>query len=460
MNSEVIYGFYTIVVILYCFSYLLKTKFDNVFLIIILTISFMQGGLAILGIAGQNNINLFVELLIYLLFISTLLKTKTFRYKGLFSILILLVFSMFASFLINNTNIVLFIQFIRLYFVVFIILWCAIHLNTNFKNIKSLLVFIRSMFVLQLISGLYKLLILGQMEPYIGTMSILGGSLTTAFAMVFFCFLLSEYLFDEISLKKLILILCFLLIFVIAGEKRVIFIYLPLLSFFGYFVFKRMEKPPKLYYNFKNIFILTVISAIIIFTVIVFNPTLNKEKKLGGSFDLEFVNVYISEYLSLDGKNNNYDPRSRTDAPLMIYNLFSNKDIKYLLFGFGPGFIEKNILTATNNYEKISSNDEILYAKYGISYGARTGFLWLGLQIGLVGMTIYLVFFYKLYKHIKINYSITKVIDNKVKMGIIIAVIALAIDFFTYSKVLISNNPVSLTLFLLIGLSLNKNENE
>ena len=135
----------------------------------------------------------------------------------------------------------------------------------------------------------------------------------------------------------------------------------------------------------------------------------------------------------------------RANAIPSTFNYVNNKGKDYLLFGFGPGHIIGSFLVN----EKRSIQDI-----HNLPYGNRSGFVWLFLQIGILGALAYFLFIlnilcsttkiYKEYKNKRENASIL--------LGIIGAVFLLIFDFSFYSVSFITNGVTMPVLLYLLAI--------
>lgn len=300
----------------------------------------------------------------------------------------------------------------------------------------SIIQFVRKviiiLFLIQPIAAIIKLGTIGPMESYIGTMSMREGSLTTLAVMVPFAYLFGTYLYQQ-KRRYLILMLLFV-IFGLAGEKRAIFVFLPpvLLSMFLFQMYVRKVKAISI---LKSGFMLAVLGMSLVYTIVRMNPTLNPDGKVGGEFDIAFTVDYVERYAN---RGTNLNDMSRTQAIQYLSGYLLSQDPLILLFGEGAGKLSEATL---------DSNKSPIHYYYGIRYGGRMGIAWVFLQIGLVGLILYLYLFIKMLRFV-IRYSqdpMTKVIF----FGIWISVM---LDMMIYSMASIRYFVISGVLFCMFGM--------
>ena len=277
-----------------------------------------------------------------------------------------------------------------LYFLVFTLLsylyFIVIVNDADVSKNKKILKFITVLFFIQLPAALIKYLVLGQSEKGgIGTLSLEGGSISTVLPMFAVAVLFSYYLFNK---KKSYLIYIFLFtIFAVIGGKRAIIIFFPVIIFLASFLFIFLMKK-QINYR-KNIRILLSVSAIaflIIYIGVRLNPTLNPDKELFGSFDLNYVVNYVDSYTTQD-KVAHFQMRRK--AGLIYFSKYVwNNGIFHALFGEGPGKLVQS---------RFNERSGKMMDEFGVRYGGRMGYIWLLLQVGYLGAFVYLSLFIKMF---------------------------------------------------------------
>ena len=162
---------------------------------------------------------------------------------------------------------------------------------------------------------------------------------------------------------------------------------------------------------------------------------MNPEGKIGGSIDLKYVGNFLESYnLNKRGKYARY--YGRGDAPAAVLRLLRKGDT--ILFGFGAGDLVPNRYNNPYGFRLA----DFIGIKYNIGYGARTGVLWMILQVGILGTSLYLLFYVFLFNQLRkrIKYYND---DNKVLGIILIGVFAVfVLDYLTYSTVMIKNRQL------------------
>ena len=319
-----------------------------------------------------------------------------------------------------------------------------------FHNIKlpdidreNLLKFIILLFSSQIVVNLARYPITNQTEYYIGTISLLNGSITAIFALVGITFSFSAYLYKR-KLVYIILIFGFF-IFSVVGIKRGHLFLLPLLLLIQYIVYLRYTQE-----NFlRNALIITPVILIVTGLLMYFSftlvPSLNPENIMGGSFDPAYVINFIDHYLNPGRPIEGIQYFGRGEAPLAVYELLKNNGLLSLLLGLGPGDI--NMSKYTIGTDIIESEIFLTGIKYNIGYGARTGVLFSAMQIGFLGAIVYFLFVFKVFSQFfnKSFYANEIPVDNKIiALGLAGFLGVFIFDFFAYSQVTFQNVPIIL----------------
>ncbi len=210
--------------------------------------------------------------------------------------------------------------------------------------------------------------------------------------------------------------------------------------------------------NFKFIrkVILVIFYAVIMVLMFIsLNPRANPENKVGGSIDFEYLYEFTQMYNSTRVKTEggrDIEGSGRYEAPVVAIDRLTDGGVINLFFGFGPGAIVKSGYLPYENP---------LLDKYNIGYGGRIGFVWIIMQIGIVGTVLFLLFHiylfrrvFKTYRKQSISMSHGQVIAQLTVVGFSILYF---IDYFTYSSLLIKDPTVTLVYFFSIYYVLVRN---
>lgn len=423
----------------------------NTFLInLIIIIAFTEGAISLIGPSESSMRTLREILIIFLFSFSLIQKTfnnsklyggaKKYWYYGFGYITILFLVAIISMIHNEKSGIEFFLFFLRI-LPPFLFFWAIVKINFN---VNKVLFTLKSMVILQIPAVIIKYFIIGISESGgIGMMSIHAGSLSTIFPLFVISYIFSVYLSRK-NKKSIILIFLFLL-FGLIGGKRALIVYTPALLFFILIFYNKGFKK-KLKNSFaKQIFGLAILGFISFYFIARFNPNLNPEQKIGGSFDIEHI-IDISTAYNTATYEVGF---SRVDAPEVLYSFLTKKGGDMLiLFGLGPGDIIQSSLN--NKYPGVENDRQLLMYKYGLGYGLRIGVLWTAMQVGLIGTLIYVLFFFKIFRRIfKILKMSTSSVTKEYCLGFLGMVFVLFLDYFTYSATFFYSGSISLSFFLI-----------
>lgn len=422
-----------------------SVKRDNIFIFLILTLAFCEGIFDITLLTASNN-RLLRDFLILLFFTIRFHKTINFRFKFVLPVLLMILIS-FISMLLNKTSITQYLLFSRRVFFPIILFWSIYNSQFEIDKNNKFIKYIIYLYIIQIVFSVYKLFLIGLDENYIGSISIRGGSLTTIYTLMGSAVAFIYFLYFK--QKKYLFLIFGFLFFGIVGGKRAIVIFLPILLYIiFYFYIKSNNKGLNI--NFlKVLFSVVFFSIIFSYIIVITNPSLNPENKVGGSFDIVYVTDYMNSYNNDDRKG-----LGRQSAPEFVLNLMGSKGFEKILLGFGPGDI---ISSSVNKKKGVNGDEELVMQKYDLWYGSRTGFLWTSMQIGILGLTCYILFFIAIFRQFK------KAIHKEYKKPLFLALLAFIIiffiDYFTYSATFTYSNVFTYILFVFMGIGLKEYDN-
>ena len=431
---------------------LFRSKFFYIYVFIILAFSFGVIDVLFSAKIGKAAISAYSFLFFARSAIEIYWSKKRFFLPGIY-IVILIVSSLLLSYIIDVRGSPLYGLFymmeniIRSYLIFLAIINLYITAD-HLARIKKIYLFC---IIIQILVAFYKLYFIGIQEKlFIGTISSREGSVTTAFVMIMVSLFLAYFLYSYRF--KYLIMAGFIIFFGIVNAKRAILFFIPIISvcILGLHVFFDRFKPKSSHQNVVGyLFTVAIFCFISVYLTVVFNPSLNPEKTVGGSFNIDYLVSYINDYITSEGdreKNTLYNYR-RYDALFYLLDKGWKESIFHFIFGQGAGHL---VASAT-----FIGNTEIpSIAYYGIRYGARTGFLFYFLQIGLLGVCLIIILHLKFFIDIfsifrKERSSIEVKALSLAAMGWIIAFF---IDFITYSHSFYHSFSISFLYFSLLGL--------
>lgn len=406
--------------------------------LILWTLIFLQGSIQTFGLPSFTyKVGApFCVLLLYFLTNPKKKNRKPFMRYILFLILISLI-----SFLINNIplfNLIYFLLYLTMPYFYFVI----IINEQNEKVISRIKTFIVLFVLLQIPASITGFILYGQFEGNAGTLTNTSGSVSAVFPSIISAYCLAYY--NE--RKKLIYVFVVLgmFLFGLIGEKRAITIFIPAVVLMVYTIplikFKRIFTTKTL----STLLVIALFSGAAFYGAVRLNPSLNKEGKIGGSFDYEYFTNYAQDYNEI-GKHEDFSEMQRAEGFVYFINYMLNQPLEHLLFGDGAGKL------ISSRYSK-NKNENLMLEFYNVRYGGRMGFIWVLMQIGYVGLIIYLSMFVTFSIRVwKLSYL------NANTVAFLAMTVILFLDTLFYSKSFIRNFYIIGVYMFLFGLIVREN---
>lgn len=409
---------------------------------ILFVFAFTKGLFELIGVS-DTIIQLIIDFLILILFlisIKTVFNSYKINFPG-FIIIFILVIVVLLSFLLSDVSTLQLILFIRKIGIYPIFFFSLLNLYLTEKEKEKIVNILKILFLIQIPAAFIKLIILGgTLEKIVGTVSLTEGSLATTMPLFGIIYLIVYYL-EYKKLSYIFLILCFISIGLISNKLGILFYVIGLFIFLSYLYSKPKLFLPNFIFLKKlsiNVFYLLIICMLFISL----NPRANPEHKIGGSIDFVYLEKYINDYQTLDLKTG-VEGDGRADAPFVALSRLESSGLTTLLFGFGPGEIVESSFTKYENP---------LLEKYNIGYGGRLGVVWIVMQIGVLGLIIFLTFHLYLLK--RMLYIYKKIhLSTHDNILVLIAIgfsVLFFIDFFTYSSGMIISPAITLVYYFSI----------
>lgn len=410
---------------------------------IVFILSFAKGALELAGISSTQS-QLMIEGIIILVFaisINFVLRKNIIFGPGIIVTISFLIF-IFISYLLNDTSLIQMMLYLRVLMVYYLLFYAMLNIPFTHEENNTFVKVLVVLFLIQIPAAIIKLAILGgTLEDFVGTMSVGEGSLATVMPLLASTFLIAKYLVFK-DKKFIALILLFIGIGLMSNKMGVLF-YVIFFFIFTTYLYSNKQKG-KFIFNFtfiKKMFLTTIYIFIIFALFVSLNPRANPEHKIGGSIDIEYLINYTEKYQTLKLKGSRVEGDGRSDAPFVAFDKLSNGGILNILIGYGPGDIVKSSFTQYDNP---------LLQKYNIGYGGRLGLVWMMIQVGILGVIIFLLFHIILLHR---SYLFYKRVDqsNNDELFIALSVLSISIvyfiDFFTYSSQMLHSPGVAITYF-------------
>lgn len=289
----------------------------------------------------------------------------------------------------------------------------------SFVNLKKL---IFSLLTIQILLSAVKILTIGLQETTVGSIAYTGGGPAAMLPVLGFIFLWVD---KKGLLKRKDWRYIILLFFIgIASLKRAVLFIMPaFILLFMYYV------PGKVKTN-KLLFILSLV-PLIFYVGVRLNPTLNKENKVGGTFDLQYILDFTREYSfgKTSGKTDVQLGTGRGGATLLLWNkLFSSQPLSLKdMWGFGLQEVY------TTDYEQFEND------KFGVnSKGAVTGVFQSYISAGFIGILVTILLIISILWLIK---------EPRIRITIGILMFW---DYLFYSGLILRSQPLFILLFYII----------
>jgi hypothetical protein len=248
---------------------------------------------------------------------------------------------------------------------------------------------------LQIPAFLLKLAIVGNIEDYVGTVARLEGSMTTLITMIPMAFLFGWYLVYRRA-RDLVLVVIFVLMSQI-GSKRAALVYAPLIIVCVYLFYVRL-RGLSLVPLVRGLVVVILLSAVTAYAVIRLNPWLNPDGRVGGRLDLSFALAFAGDYnFSSRDPSSVYDYSRMQALPYLAVSLWESGTLPFL-FGEGAGKLTMANPSAPPDVQ--AGVEEPVAYYYGIRYGARTGIVWIYMQVGIVGTFLFALLLWRLWREI------------------------------------------------------------
>jgi hypothetical protein len=384
----------------------------------IIAIAFCDGLISYANIS-PGPFRQFAQLLVMILFINKATSGKVF-YPYFWYVASFTAVAALSALVINDVSHWALFTFLRQVLLVSYTYFLVIYNERSSTVIGAVHNTLKFFILAQIPAFLIKLLVVGLSEDNIGTLSRFQGSITTVAAMLASAYCFGKYLSYR---RNVDLAWCFVpLVLSQINEKRGVILYIPVLFIIMTMIyFARAGRITfRQYVSAGSAVIL--IGLVALYAVARLNVTLNPEGKVGGSFSPSFLVEYIAEYNLREGDMFDLSNTSRLQALILAVNYTAGNSKLKLLFGEGAGH-----LTYANS--DVSVDKDPVDAVYGIGYGGRVGLVWLILQVGVLGVAIYLAGVVRLIRDVY-----AKMNRDHHRLAALGCIVALVLDVGTYSS--------------------------
>ena len=419
MVRESVYWYFVLLTFIYILS---KNYRSSIKVLIILC--FYSGLASFFGKVIENPYKIVVVLLsIYILLKNNGLSGLSKRETYLLLVFVLFSISFLYSAIINEDYFTLVFsqygKYVTPICLFFILNRMLIKDPGSFINLKDL---IFSLLTIQILLSAMKILTIGLQETTVGSIAYIGGGPAAMLPVLGFIFL---WIDKNGKLKRKDWGYTIMLLFIgIASLKRAVLFIMPaFILLFMYYV------PGKIKTR-KLMFILSLM-PLIFYVGVRLNPTLNKEGKVGGSFDLQYVLGFTREYSfgKTSEKAGIQLGTGRGGATLLLWNrLFSSRSLSFNDI-WGVGLQE----VYTTDYEQFDNE------KFGVnSKGSVTGVFQSYIASGYIGVMVTILLIISIL-------GLTRDTRTRITISLL-----LLWDYFFYSGLILRTQSLFILFFFII----------
>lgn len=407
---------------------------QNLFALLLILLAF-SGTIAYWISRGTQMMNIITVLLSTYLFVQN--KVWSFFPHFRYLIIAFVVFSLYFVFdnlLVHGDKLLFVFSQYSKYFVPFVCLLLFIYYaRKDIIYLRYINHLIGVLLLIQVGMSIYKFMLLGHSwEGMVGTFgSVRGGGTGTSFPLVALCWVAINSNMDIRKWKSWLFIAGLLLLGIASGKRAVILLFPILFMILSVYVCK------KRYSN--RIWMIIAAAPLLFYIGVRLTPTFNPENKVWGSFDLEYMMNYTENYAMgevEDGEEREHYT-GRVGSALTFWNIFTDVD----------NYSEQTWLGGGVERAYTSSEDREAYDQYGKEFGLShrgdvTGILMLYLAIGVLGVLMFIVYYWFLFRMVRYK---------RLKLVLFALVM---FDFIFYNSTMIRDPFVSTLMMFVIVYSL------
>lgn len=297
------------------------------------------------------------------------------------------------------------------------------HLTRKYPDLTDKYIFLFfSLLTIQIILSFVKIFSIGIQESTVGSIAYIGGGQAAILPVMGFILV---WVYKKGILEKKDWLYIFSLLFIgFASMKRAIWFIMPVfILLFMYYVPGKVKSKQWLY--------ISILVPFIFYLGIRFSPTLNKEGKIGGSFNFQYVKDYAQEY-NFGKKSESSEIKSgegRGGATLLLFEkLFQNESLTFNDYlGYG---LQEMYTTDYGTFDE---------EKFGVnSKGAATGIFQTYITSGYIGILFTILFLISIIMLIK---------EPRIRITI---GLFMFYDYLFYSGLILRTQALFVLLFFII----------
>ncbi|MCD4669850.1 MAG: hypothetical protein K8S14_05340, partial [Actinomycetia bacterium] len=336
------------------------------------------------SLVGYNlipaHVTIVTELLIYLLFLYSLVASRT-RHKD-YCLHLVPLFGFFlivalCSIVVNNVFGFRPVFSLRLILRFFIFYVALINLGLTDGQLKKINTLLFILFIIQLPASAIKFYFYGFSEKTMGTYIVRGGGLTTLIPIIALGYLAGYYVFHKAKKVYLLLGIGFVLYGIVGMKAALLFLY-PI-TFLGlYYLVYIKGMGVNVARDLSRVAFIVLISIAVAATIICVQPRLNPERAKGGSVDISYALKNAQKYTTGMNSRNAESGGGRFATTMLVFDQIWKGGLVPLFFGYGPGCLTHSILS-----DRPNADPRIV--RIGGSYG-KTGMTFILTEYGLFGL--------------------------------------------------------------------------
>ena len=366
---------------------------QSLFLLLLLLLAF-NGPLSYFLPSGPQIMRVVTTIIAtYLLFKYNVLKHWEQIKAFIFSFLFLSIYFLYVSLIKWQDGLLFtFAQYSKYYVPFACYLLFFVCFKKNPQSLEYINYIFKELIYIQVLFGVLKAIMLNFSfwEGMIGTFGQpQGGGAGTSFPLVALAWVCVNTNMNIKGWKSWAFLVGLLLIGIMSGKRAVVVLFPLFFILFALYVARK--KYPKM------VMTVIVLAPLLFYFGLRLTPTLNPEKKVWGSFDIEYALNYGKDYSM--GETDQYGNREkgvgRVGATLLMWEWIKDVDNYDTHSWFGHG-VER--IFRSNDFEHYYDKDY----NFGINHrGSMTGAVMWYLAFGLIGLILFMIYYWFFFKIVK-----------------------------------------------------------
>ena len=366
---------------------------QSLFLLLLLLLAF-NGPLSYFLPSGPQIMRVVTTIIAtYLLFKYNVLKHWEQIKAFIFSFLFLSIYFLYVSLIKWQDGLLFtFAQYSKYYVPFACYLLFFVCFKKNPQSLEYINYIFKELIYIQVLFGVLKAIMLNFSfwEGMIGTFGQpQGGGAGTSFPLVALALVCVNTNMNIKGWKSWAFLVGLLLIGIMSGKRAVVVLFPLFFILFALYVARK--KYPKM------VMTVIVLAPLLFYFGLRLTPTLNPEKKVWGSFDIEYALNYGKDYSM--GETDQYGNREkgvgRVGATLLMWEWIKDVDNYDTHSWFGHG-VER--IFRSNDFEHYYDKDY----NFGINHrGSMTGAVMWYLAFGLIGLILFMIYYWFFFKIVK-----------------------------------------------------------